>query len=68
MNSSLLFIAFLVVGLTGTAGAQDAGRPDVNTEVHQMMANSGIPGLQTVVVKNGRVVWERSYGYAVLEP
>ena len=32
-----------------------------------VMAKAGIPGLQAVVVKDGRIVWARSYGYAVLD-
>jgi CubicO group peptidase (beta-lactamase class C family) len=31
------------------------------------MRSGGLPGLQTVVVKDGRVVWMKSYGYAVLD-
>ena len=31
------------------------------------MRSGGLPGLQTVVVKNGRIVWMKSYGYAVLD-
>lgn len=32
-----------------------------------MASRGGIPGIQTVVVKKDRVVWQRSYGYAVLD-
>ena len=32
-----------------------------------VMRSGGLLGLQTVVVKNGRVVWMKSYGYAVLD-
>jgi CubicO group peptidase (beta-lactamase class C family) len=31
------------------------------------MRSGGLPGLQTVVVKNGRIVWSKSFGYAVLD-
>jgi CubicO group peptidase (beta-lactamase class C family) len=31
------------------------------------MRTGGLPGLQTVVVKNGKIVWTKSYGYAVLD-
>lgn len=30
------------------------------------MKDAGIPGLQTVVVKNSHIVWQKSYGQAVL--
>ena len=31
------------------------------------MRSGGLPGLQTVVVKNGQNVWMKSYGFAVLD-
>ena len=34
--------------------------------VRQVMRSGGIPGIQVVVVNKDRVVWQRSYGYAVL--
>jgi CubicO group peptidase (beta-lactamase class C family) len=34
--------------------------------IRDMMRDAGIPGVQTIVVKDGRIVWEKSYGYAVL--
>ena len=34
--------------------------------VQFMMRSAGIPGLQTVVVENSRIVWQKSYGQAVL--
>ena len=37
-----------------------------DTFVQQMMKSAGIPGLQTVVVSNSRVLWQKSYGQAVL--
>lgn len=35
--------------------------------IHMAMRSGGLPGLQTVVVKNGEIVWMKSYGYAVLD-
>ena len=46
-----------------TARTVDAER---DTFIRQIMKDAGIPGLQTVVVKGSRVVWQKSYGYAVL--
>ena len=43
--------------------AIDAERDDF---VREMMKSAGIPGVQTVVVKNNRIVWQKSYGQAVL--
>ena len=34
--------------------------------VREMMKNAGIVGLQTTIVKNSRIVWQKSYGQAVL--
>jgi len=35
--------------------------------VRQLMDNAGMPGLQAVVVKDGKIVWSGSYGDAVLD-
>lgn len=35
--------------------------------IQRIMDGAGIPGLQTVVVKQGRIVWSHSYGSAVLD-
>ena len=35
--------------------------------IQMAMRSGGLPGLQTVVVKNGQIVWMKSYGYAVLD-
>jgi CubicO group peptidase (beta-lactamase class C family) len=35
--------------------------------IEMAMRSGGLPGLQTVVVKNGRIVRMKSYGYAVLD-
>ena len=35
--------------------------------VWQLMANAGMPGLQAVVVKEGKIIWSGAYGDAVLD-
>jgi CubicO group peptidase (beta-lactamase class C family) len=59
-------VAFLCVAFGSVALA--AG---TNTQreflVRELMAIDGIPGLQTVVVKDGKVVWAKEFGYAVLK-
>ena len=40
---------------------------DKDAFIQLVMRSAGLPGLQTVVVKNGRVVWAKSYGNAVLD-
>ena len=38
-----------------------------DTFIQLAMRSGGLPGLQTVVVKDGQIVWMKSYGYAVLD-
>lgn len=46
----------------------DQGSPAaLDAFIRQVMQTVGIPGLQTLVVKNGQIVWSRSYGDAVLD-
>ena len=56
---------YVSVLLSAVASVTHASDRDV--EIRHMMQAAGIPGLQTVVVKDGRVVWAKSYGYAVLD-
>jgi len=64
-----VFLA-LMVGLVSLGNAQSVSRDSINAErdafVQQIMKEAGIPGLQTVVVKDSRIVWHKSYGQAVL--
>jgi CubicO group peptidase (beta-lactamase class C family) len=53
--------------LLGVFACGMAHAVDKDAEIHHMMEAAGIPGLQTVVVKDGRVVWAKSYGYGVLD-
>jgi len=48
-------------------GVQALPNRDKDTFIELAMRAAGLPGLQTVVVKNGRVVWAKSYGHAVLD-
>jgi CubicO group peptidase (beta-lactamase class C family) len=61
---ALIGFGCLTFAYMAPANAADIERDAV---IRQMMASAGIPGLQTVVVKNGKVVWAKSYGYAVLD-
>ena len=57
----------LVVGwLLGSTPARGADAT-LDTVVQYVMSKAGIPGLQAVVIKHGRITWAKSYGYAVLE-
>jgi CubicO group peptidase (beta-lactamase class C family) len=66
MADGRALIATLVLGAASSlaAHAEDANRDAI---IRHMMASAGVPGLQAVVVKNGRVIWAKSYGYAVLD-
>jgi CubicO group peptidase (beta-lactamase class C family) len=57
-------VAVLCMAFTGVALAAGADTQR-ETFVRDLMAIDGIPGLQTVVVKDGRVVWTKNFGYAV---
>jgi len=62
----------LVTKLFGSlsAAAQSVAIGSADTErdrfIQQMMKSAGIPGVQAVVVKGNRILWSKSYGYAVL--
>ena len=62
-KSTVAFLGVAFGGVTLAAGA-DTQR---ETLVRELMAIDGIPGLQTVVVKDGKVVWAKEFGYAVLK-
>jgi len=78
MSASLraAVLQLIVAGVVVAAPGQpfDAGyesRPPLAAEkdafIKLTMRSDGLPGLQTVVVKDGRVLWMKSYGYAVLD-
>ena len=59
-------VAFLCVAFGGVASAASADTQR-ETLVRELMAIDGIPGLQTLVIKDGKVVWAKAFGYAVLK-
>jgi len=44
-----------------------ATRRALDVFIRQLMDNAGMPGLQAVVVKDGKIVWSGAYGDAVLD-
>ena len=79
-SPKLLAVCFLLTTCSATSSvAHQAGPLDEavvapaltdaekDTFIRMAMRSGGLPGLQTVVVKNGRIVWMKSYGYAVLD-
>jgi CubicO group peptidase (beta-lactamase class C family) len=81
MRSKRWLLVTLVFGATvGASHALCAAPPEkvaaetkalTDTErdafIEMAMRSGGLPGLQTVVVKNGRILRMKSYGYAVLD-
>lgn len=66
MRSSglVLVAATIAVPHARTQTGQETVRRDAT--VRDAMREGGMPGIQTIVVKNGKIVWHKSYGYAVL--
>jgi CubicO group peptidase (beta-lactamase class C family) len=80
MRSTRLLLGLVYVGLIGLSAAIYAAQAkttpmettaltdsDKDAFIKMAMRSGGLPGLQAVVVKNGRIVWMKSYGYAVLD-
>jgi len=77
VRKRLLAVAAVATGLAIPAACLPApttavmGRAlsaaEKDTVLRMTMRSGGLPGMQTVVVKHGRVVWMKSYGYAVLD-
>jgi CubicO group peptidase (beta-lactamase class C family) len=75
-----LLLAFALVAIAAASTVAYAARPPNNALsatriptdeektafILEVMRGGGIPGLQAVVVKDGKVIWHRSYGYSVL--
>jgi CubicO group peptidase (beta-lactamase class C family) len=73
-------LVFALVGMIGLSSAVHAAQARASTMetkaltdsekdafIQMAMRSGGIPGLQTVVVKDSRIMWMKSYGYAVLD-
>lgn len=70
---AILHLAFSVVGcsdsnpsVTGAEAAEKERALDLFIE--DITANVGMPGVQTAAIKDGKVVWAKSYGMAVVAP
>jgi CubicO group peptidase (beta-lactamase class C family) len=66
MRRTFAVVVFLLAGITAASTALCAD-PDLDAMIRHTMTRFGFPGMQTVVIKDGRVVWSKSYGYAVLD-
>jgi len=69
MNNSKILIAFLTaLMLVSSSFAEDNSASDkLNTMIEKGMKDWQIPGLSTVVVKNGKVVFKKVYGIKDIE-
>jgi CubicO group peptidase (beta-lactamase class C family) len=66
-STGMVLSAPSAAGPPGTEPGQTLADRDKDAFIQLQMRAAGIPGLQTVVVKDGRVVWAKSYGNAVLD-
>ena len=75
-----LLVTLVFVAIVGTSHAACAVLPEKGAEetkaltdtdkdafIEMAMRSGGLPGLQTVIVKNGQIARAKSYGYAVLD-
>src|ERR1051326_8050737 len=58
-------VASFLFSLALHAGAQDSKQ--IDAFVNQLMEKRGVPGVSLAVVKNGKVVYAKGYGFAALE-
>jgi len=70
--SLAILVAVALAPASAQTGSNDSAPPRASTTrldalVWQLMANAGMPGLQAVVVKDGKIVWSGAYGDAVLD-
>jgi CubicO group peptidase (beta-lactamase class C family) len=63
-------VAFSVVGCSSAGASSDATSKEqaLDRFIEDVTASMGMPGVQTAVVKDGKLVWAKSYGLAVTTP
>lgn len=68
-NRLLLILLLLAAFSTGTLTAQENPNPnaDLDEFIFEEMDIEGLPGVSTVIVKDGQIVWLQSYGLADAE-
>lgn len=67
VSRRLLSLLVLTIACGASIAAQDRGPATVDEYVKAEMAQQRIPGLSLAVVKDGRVVLARGYGFATVE-
>ncbi len=61
----LLLVVLLLWALTSGAFAQNPNpSAAIDAEIQSIMSGRHLPGVSTLVVKDGEIVWMQSYGYA----
>ncbi|PCJ80043.1 MAG: hypothetical protein COA49_09795 [Bacteroidetes bacterium] len=67
-NLSILILAFLTINLSAqTINPNPNPSSDLDQFILSEMEYENIPGMSTVVVKDGEIVWIESYGFADIE-
>ena len=66
MRKTFAAIVFQLAGMV-TATSALCADADLDAMIRHTMTSFGFPGMQTIIIKDGRVVWSKSYGYAVLD-
>ena len=64
---TLSLIASFALALAGNLSAQARGRDSFAAVLEKLRTAARIPGLSAAVVRNGRIVWKRGFGFANLE-
>lgn len=61
-----VFILLVAVAMVQASAVAQNPNPSstIDTEIASIMSSNNLPGVATVVVKNGEIVWIESYGYA----
>jgi CubicO group peptidase (beta-lactamase class C family) len=63
----LFALLILVPGCLHAAPAEDRGLLELDRRLAALKTEHKLPGLAVVVVRDGKIVWERAYGYAYLD-
>lgn len=64
MLKTLIAISILFVSFNYTSAQNPNPSTDIDNFVNGQMEDQDLPGVSTVIVKNGQVVWIESYGFA----
>lgn len=66
LAGGLVFSAWCTGAACKTGNSKALSDAERDAFIGLAMRSTGLPGLQTGVIKNGKIVWMKSYGYAPL--